>query len=78
MATTATTTTIDTMQVSNARTDKDEAYWTVKAAVKRNSVLRKIPMDWLLTSDIIQAVSETSTQNVLDLPRTCGILTQKD
>ncbi|GFP51852.1 acetamidase [Trichoderma asperellum] len=66
------------MQVSNACMDKNEADWTVKAAVKRNSVLKKIPIDWLLTSDIIQTVSEASTQNVLDLPRTCGILTQKE
>lgn len=66
------------MQVSNAGTDKTEADWAAKAAVKRDSVLRKIPMEWLLTSDIIQTVSETSTQNVLDLPRTCGILTQKE
>lgn len=54
------------------------ADWQELAKSKRESVAAKIPKDWLLPVDLTSQYTETSTLNVLDVPRTCGLLTEKE
>ena len=54
------------------------ADWKALAASKREAVARKIPADWRLPSAIIEQCTETSTKNVLSIPRECGILTEAE
>lgn len=48
--------------------------WRTKAAVKRATQLSKIPKEWLLPSEYLTGVDETSSNNILDIPAKCGIL----
>ena len=52
--------------------------WQELAKSKRESVFAKIPKDWLLPSSQTAQYTETSNISVLDVPRTCGILTKKE
>jgi amidase len=52
------------------------ADWQELAKSKRESVAAKIPKDWLLPPTLTAQYNETSTLNVLDVPRTCGLLTE--
>ncbi|KAI8943485.1 hypothetical protein NX059_001488 [Plenodomus lindquistii] len=52
--------------------------WKTLTTSKRNSVASKIPKDWLLPTELQSTFHENSTLNVLDIPRTCGILTPKE
>ncbi|RAR13479.1 acetamidase [Stemphylium lycopersici] len=52
--------------------------WQELAKSKRESVFAKIPKDWLLPSSQTAQYTETSNISVLDVPRTCGILTEKE
>ncbi|KAH8716848.1 amidase signature domain-containing protein [Phaeosphaeriaceae sp. PMI808] len=54
------------------------ASWQDLAKAKRESVAAKIPQDWLLPTSLSSKYTETSTLNVLDVPRTCGLLTEKE
>lgn len=54
------------------------ADWQQLAASKRSAVAAKIPADWALSSSITSQISESSTISVLDVPRTCGILSEKE
>jgi amidase len=54
------------------------ADWQELAKSKRESVAAKIPSDWRLPSSLTSQYSETSTINVLDVPRTCGLLTEQE
>jgi amidase len=54
------------------------ADWHELAKSKRESVFAKIPKDWLLPTSQTSQYTETSTISVLDVPRTCGILTEKE
>jgi amidase len=54
------------------------ADWLALATSKRASVFSKIPKAWLLPSSQTSQYTETSTISVLDVPRTCGILTEKE
>jgi amidase len=38
----------------------------------------KIPKEWLLSSKHVENFNANSSLNVLDIPRTCGILTAKE
>jgi hypothetical protein len=38
----------------------------------------KIPKEWLLSSKYLENVNADSDLNVLDVPRTCGILNEKE
>ena len=38
----------------------------------------KIPRDWQLSSKYLENVNASSDLNVLDVPRTCGILNEKE
>ena len=52
--------------------------WESLAASKRASNLEKIPPEWRLPSDLTTRFHESSAENVLDIPSTCGILTPKE
>ncbi|KAH7555055.1 hypothetical protein BM1_07716 [Bipolaris maydis] len=52
--------------------------WQAVAKSKRESVFAKIPKDWLLPTSQTSQYTETSSISVLDVPRTCGILTEKE
>jgi amidase len=54
------------------------ANWQELAKSKRESVAAKIPKDWLLPPTLTSQYHETSTLNVLDVPRTCGLLTEQE
>lgn len=45
--------------------------WQALAAKKRESNYEKIPKDWRLPSSLTDQFTETSTLNVLDVPKTC-------
>jgi amidase len=51
------------------------ANWQALAKSKRDSVTSQIPPAWLLPASLTSKFSETSTLSVLDVPRTCGLLT---
>ncbi|KAF2264251.1 amidase [Lojkania enalia] len=54
------------------------ADWKSLSESKRAANNKKIPSAWRLPSSITDQISETSTLNVLDIPRTCGILTLEE
>lgn len=54
------------------------ADWKELAKSKRESVAARIPQKWRLPSDLTAEFTETSAINVLDVPRTCGLLSEKE
>lgn len=54
------------------------ADWQELARSKRESVAAKIPQNWLLPSSLTSQFTETSTLSVIDVPQTCGLLTDKE
>ncbi|EDU46607.1 acetamidase [Pyrenophora tritici-repentis Pt-1C-BFP] len=54
------------------------ADWHTLAASKRASVYSKIPPSWRLPASQTAQYTETSPISVVDVPRTCGILTEKE
>ncbi|KAI9052723.1 hypothetical protein LZ554_002999 [Drepanopeziza brunnea f. sp. 'monogermtubi'] len=52
--------------------------WQSLASAHREVAASKIPPEWKLPSSVTDPVSETSTQEVLSIPRTCGILSEKE
>ncbi|CUM68160.1 uncharacterized protein PRCAT00005877001 [Priceomyces carsonii] len=50
--------------------------WKAKVANKRESL--KIPSQWRLDSRYLDLINESSTVSVTNVPRECGILTQKE
>jgi amidase len=54
------------------------ADWQELARSKRESVAAKIPKDWLLPTTVTSQYTETSTLSVLDVPRSCGLLTEQE
>lgn len=52
--------------------------WEIIAAEHRQSSFAKIPLEWLLPSSIRDSISQFSAQNVLDIPRSCGLLSTEE
>ena len=52
--------------------------WKELIDAKRKSNLEKIPREWRLPEHLLQNVHGNPNANVLDIPITCGILTQKE
>ena len=50
--------------------------WEAIAAAKQKENLGKIPPEWRLPASALKDISASSTGNVLDVPRTCGILSE--
>ncbi|KAF2633315.1 amidase [Macroventuria anomochaeta] len=64
--------------MSNSELPVKVADWKRLALSKRVSTFNKIPKDWLLPIEQASQYTETNPISVLDVPRTCGILTQKE
>jgi amidase len=54
------------------------ADWQELAESKRQSVAAKISKEWLLPTSLTSQYTETSTLNVLDVPRSCGLMTEQE
>ncbi|KAN0072643.1 Amidase signature domain containing protein [Elaphomyces granulatus] len=50
--------------------------WSLLVSEKRSSNLAKIPLEWRLSSGILDTIDEKATISVLDVPGRCGILTE--
>lgn len=54
------------------------ADWRTLAASKRESLAAKIPTKWRLPNSVLSQISQSSNVSVLDIPKTCGILTERE
>jgi amidase len=54
------------------------AAWETIAAEYQKEAAAKIPREWLLPAKITESICPSSTQNVLDIPRTCGLLSTEE
>jgi amidase len=54
------------------------ADWQELAKSKRDSVAAKIPKNWLLPTNLTSHYTQTSRLNVLDVPRSCGLLNEQE
>ena len=52
--------------------------WREVAAAYRAEVEGRIPKEWRLPASITDTILEKSDQVVLDIPRTCGLLTAEE
>jgi amidase len=52
--------------------------WQQLAAEKQKQVASKIPAAWRLPTDVLATISEDSPTSVISIPRSCGILSEKD
>lgn len=52
--------------------------WQSVSAVKREENAAKIPKEWRLSESILSKVNKEADLNVLDIPKTCGILNEKE
>ncbi|KAF9890494.1 hypothetical protein FE257_005899 [Aspergillus nanangensis] len=52
--------------------------WEKKAEIKRAAAAAKIPSDWRLPSPILEEISQGTLQNVLDVSRQSGILSDQE
>jgi len=52
--------------------------WQSIAQAKQQQNLQKIPQEWRLPTDILSKVSPKATYGVLDIPRSCGMLSERE
>jgi amidase len=52
--------------------------WDALIAAKRAANLAKIPIAWRLSAQILETINENATIGVLDVPRSCGILSPSE
>lgn len=52
--------------------------WQEVVATYRAELEGRIPKEWRLPASITDTISEKSDQVVLDIPRTCGLLTAEE
>ena len=52
--------------------------WQTIAAEKQQANQAKIPQEWRLSPEILGKISPKASFGVLDIPRTCGVLTEKE
>ena len=64
--------------MSTSKPVVEVADWKQLALSKRVSTFNEIPKDWLLPVEQATRFTETNPISVLNVPRTCGILTQKE
>ncbi|KAL4863796.1 hypothetical protein BDV12DRAFT_177020 [Aspergillus spectabilis] len=62
----------------NSTSDPPSAPWQEIAAKKRAEVATKIPPEWRLPAHYTDRVDETSTWNILHVPRECGLLSARE
>lgn len=54
------------------------ADWEALAKSKRDALAAKLPKDWLLPAEQTATYHEQATNSVLDVPRTCGLLSDDE
>lgn len=64
--------------MSNPKPPVEVADWKQLALSKRVATFNKIPKNWLLPIEQASQYSETNPISVLDVPRSCSILTEKE
>lgn len=64
--------------MATSRPSIDVSDWRQLALSKRVATFNKIPKDWLLPIEQASQYTETNAISVLDVPKTSGILTQKE
>lgn len=52
--------------------------WQTVSAAKREQNAAKIPKEWQLPESILSMVNHEADLNVLDVPRKCGILSERE
>lgn len=52
--------------------------WQTLSAAKREANAAKIPKEWRLSESILSKISPNADFGVLDVPRSCGVLTEKE
>lgn len=52
--------------------------WQTISQAKRDANAKKIPQEWRLSDEILKKVSPRADYGVLDIPRTSGVLTEKE
>lgn len=52
--------------------------WQTLSAAKRAANAAKIPQEWRLSPTILSKISPKAEFGVLDVPRTSGVLTEKE
>lgn len=52
--------------------------WQTIAAGKRKSNAAKIPEAWRLPAKTLESIHASPNAHVLDVPRTCGVLTERE
>jgi hypothetical protein len=52
--------------------------WQSLSSKKREANANKIPQEWRLSSSILAKISSQAQIGVLDIPSTCGILSEKE
>jgi amidase len=52
--------------------------WEEISLRKRSDNLAKIPKEWILRSEFTNGLGAESDANVMDIPRRCGILSEKE
>lgn len=52
--------------------------WQSISAKKREQRDSKIPKEWSLSESILKDISQDANFGVLDVPRTCGIMSEKE
>lgn len=55
-----------------------EMTWQQIAAEKQKLAASKIPQEWLLPADVLSTISEESPFSVTSIPRSCGLLSEKE
>jgi amidase len=54
------------------------AEWETIASQHRAECLKKIPNEWKLPSSALENLSETNPISVVEIPRTCGLLSDRE
>lgn len=52
--------------------------WSDVATRKRSEVAQRVPSEWKLSPETLAMIDPGADINVMDIPRTCGLLTDKE
>jgi hypothetical protein len=52
--------------------------WKDLVSQKRAEVAKELPQEWRLPSSILDTISATADISVIDVPKTCGLLSSKE
>lgn len=52
--------------------------WQSITAEKRSAALERIPKSWRLPNSVLELYNSSTTANVLNVPRDCGLLSEQE